>query len=296
MLYNAIDTASSDALAGQTVVFAGASTASGGTLSITRARGGNIYVAFDIDGGTENGFYRSTDGGGTWGSRASPMESAINDQIFLLPGWAADNQDIMAVFGDASASELSYKLYDDSADSWAETSISTSVSIITASSTDYPHISVAVDIDASQNLVAFWTNRDVVNADHRCFTISESGGAVETATNIVLNSVDDQGFSAIGINTQTGYWYAAYVGKSDGSETFATSTVNYKFSTDDGATWSAELPLTSSVFGIRAFPGIPPRFTGNLVCAVANTSGGNTVTVSVEVGGPASGNTSGGLQ
>ena len=57
-LYRTVDTESADALSTQTVIFAGASTAAGGHLSITRAVGGNVYCKTVIDAGAEGGFFR----------------------------------------------------------------------------------------------------------------------------------------------------------------------------------------------------------------------------------------------
>jgi hypothetical protein len=54
-LYRSIDTENSDTLGTETSMFNGSSTASGGALSIVRARGGNIYVKTMIDAGAEGG-------------------------------------------------------------------------------------------------------------------------------------------------------------------------------------------------------------------------------------------------
>lgn len=54
ILYRTINTESADALSTQTVIFAGASTLAGGALSITRARGGNVFCMGCIDAGTES--------------------------------------------------------------------------------------------------------------------------------------------------------------------------------------------------------------------------------------------------
>jgi len=67
---------------------------------------------------------------------------------------------------------------------------------------------------------------------------------------------------AIGIDTDTGYWYVFYGGKSDGSETFLTSiNVYYKVSTDAGATWGPETLLTPLIRNIKSLV-TTPRFTG----------------------------------
>lgn len=244
VLYRSIDTESSDALGTQTTIFAGASATSGGALSITRARGGNIGCIFNIDTGTEDGFRRSTDAGATWdATSADPTEGAA-DQWILLPGWAADSQDLMLFFWDTSADEISRKLYDDSANSWAETSIAASM-VELAPSTARSNFSASVDIANSRNLLAAWTQADLANADLRFWTVTES--AITEQTNVVLNSSDDQGLCAIGIDTTADDYYVFYLGLSDGSQTFKSAIqAYYKVSTDNGSTWGSETRLSPS--------------------------------------------------
>lgn len=233
-----------DTLSTLTIPFAGNSTAAGGALSVTRARGGNIYVLGCIDAGAESIFARSTDTGATWASRLTATEAATQDQWILVPGWAADTQDIMCFFWDASANEISRKLHDDSANTWAETSIATGMADLVAT-TAFPNFAAAVDLANSQNLLVAWSAIDTLNADLRCWKITES--AITETTNVVLNSVDDQGLCAIAINSGSQDWYVYYSGKSDGSETWLTAVdVYYKISTDDGATWGSETRLTSA--------------------------------------------------
>lgn len=248
VLYRSIDTENSDTLSTEYTIFDGASTAANGSLSITRTRGGNLICGGCIDGGTEMFCYKSTDVGGTWSSIAAVSEANV-DQTILLPGWATDNQDAMAFFWDYDANEISRKLYDDSANSWAETSIATSMTLSTAATT-YPHFAAAVDITNSQNLLVAWSNVDTFNADLRCWKVTE--GSITELTNVVLNSTDDQGLCAIGINTTSNDLYVFYGGKSNGSETWSTSVNIYmKVSKDGGTTWGAETKLSNRLMGIK---------------------------------------------
>lgn len=130
--YRTINTESSDALSTETDIFVGASTAGGMHLSVTRAVGGNVYCKTVIDAGAEGGFYRLPNANvpnGAWDAARTVDEAiATLDQMILQPDFdAADTQDIMAIFWDASANEVSRKLYDDSANSWSETSIAGSM-------------------------------------------------------------------------------------------------------------------------------------------------------------------------
>lgn len=246
--YRTINTESADALSTETVAFAGATTATGGALSITRARGGNVYIKTMIDAGVEGGFFRLPNANvpnGAWDAARTDTEAlASTDQWILVPGFAADNQDIMCIFWDASADEISRYVYDDSANTWAETSINTGMVDLAATS-NFPHFAAAVDLTNSQILVVAWNGVDTANQDLLGWKVTESA-ITAFATTPVLNATDDCGFAGIGIDTDNQDWYVYYFGKSDGSETFQTLvTLNYKKSTDDGATWGAETALNS---------------------------------------------------
>lgn len=253
-LYRTINTESSDALSTETTIFNGTSAATGGHLSIARAVGGNVYCKTVIDAGAEGGFYRLPNANvpnGAWDAARTADEAiATQDQMILLPDYnAADTQDMKAVFWDGSANEVSLKLYDDSANSWAETSIATSMTD-TLATVCFPNFAVAMDIANTRHLLVAWSATDTLNADLRCFVLSGSNTITETAANVVLNSTDDQGLCAITLDTVTGYWHVYYGGKSDGSETFNTSIALYKkISTDSGATWGAETLVSNNGAG-----------------------------------------------
>ena len=262
--YRTIDTESSDALSTQTTIFAGTSTALGQHISITRAVGGNVYCKVCIDAGAEGGFYRLPNANvpnGAWDAARTVDEAlATQDKMILLPNLtAADNQDIMAIFHDNDANEISRKLYDDSANSWGETSIATSMTHPNASAS-FPHFACAVDLANSQILLVAWSAVDTANADLRCWYITDS--AITEVTNVVQNSTDDQGFCGIAIDKNTGYWWVYYGGKSDGSETFPSAINVYcKYSTDSGTTWSAEIQVSQSALNLTWLICAPWEYT-----------------------------------
>lgn len=261
VIYRTVDT-NDDSLGTLAVVFAGASTATAPSTCIsgTKAIGGNLYVAFDIDGGTEVGFYHSTDAGATWAVRTDVNEAANSDYYLLAPGFAADTQDIICIFWDRSADEISRKLFDASGNAWSETSIAGSM-VDVATSTSGTHFSIAVDDANNKILLAAWSASDTANADLRFWTIDET--TITEQTNVVLNSTDDQGMCAVGLATDTSTIYVFYGGKSDGSETFATAiNIYYKTSTDGGATWGSETLLTTMTRGYDYLMTFPV-FTGD---------------------------------
>jgi len=251
--YRNVDAANSDSLGTEYVILDGSSTANGGALSICRMRGGNLICIGCIDAGTEVFSRKSTDVGINWSNISAGYEENA-DQCIVMPGWGADNQDAMMFYYDRSAQEVSVKYYDDSGDSWSETSLATTIVIPDHSSTSFGHISCTVDNTNSQNLLVFWTAVDTGNADLRCFKVTQS--AQTEVTNVVLNSVDDQGFCSISIFGSD--WYVYYGGISDGTEAYLTQIgLYYKISNDNGVTWGSEIKLIdpiSSIYNIFTKP------------------------------------------
>jgi hypothetical protein len=270
--YRTLNTAD-DTLSTQTVIFAGASTAAGGHLSVTRAVGGNVYCKTVIDAGAEGGFYRLPTANvpsGAWDAARTVDETiATLDQMILLPDYdAADTQDIMAIFWDASANEISRKLYDDSANTWSETSIATSMTEL-GTGTAFANFAVAPDPTNTRHVLVAWSATDTLNADLRCWTVDAST-ITETTANVVLDSTDDQGLCAVAINTATGYWHVFYGGASGGTETWNTSiNVYMKVSQDSGATWGPETRMTTGTEDASTLRHLYtcPRFTGQPVFA-----------------------------
>jgi len=270
--------ASVDSLATAVIAFAGASTAANGALSICRARGGNLGIAYNIDGGTEDGFVRSTDTGSTWNPAADPTEAAA-DMWILMPGYNADAQDLQLFFWDVSADEISVKRYDDSANTWTETSISTGM-VEQAQSTSFPNFAAVPDLANSRNVLVAWSAVDTANADLRCWLVDDT--TITEKTNVVLNSVDDQGGCAVGIDTNSSRWYVFYAGNSAGSETWlGANNIYYKWTDDTGSTWSTETRLTDSAYttGIKWLI-CSPRFSGSYNVAYHNDIPNDEIMVS----------------
>lgn len=264
-LYRTIDTESSDALSTQTTIFAGVSTAAGGHLSIARAVGGNVYCKTVIDAGAEGGFFRLLNAdvpNGVWASRTVDEVIATQDQMILLPDYdAADNQDMLAIFWDASANEISRKLYDNSANTWSETSIATGM-VDDIALNGFPHFAVAMDITNTQHILIAWSGVDTLNADLRCWTVDAT--TITAKTDVITNSTDDQGLAGLTLDID-GKWWAYYVGATDGSETWPTDVHLYcKCSTDSGTTWGPETklsPMTRRRTAIFAIPRLLSRQT-----------------------------------
>lgn len=286
-LFRTINTASSDALSTQTVIFAGSSTAAGGHLSVARSKGGNVYCKTVIDAGAEGGFYRlpvANFPSGAWDAARTVDETiATLDQMILLPNLtAADTQDLMAIFQDASVTETSRKLYDDSANSWAEASINAAITEL-STATAFANLACAVDLTNSLIVLLVWTSTDTLNADLLCYTITDS--AITAKTDVVTNSTDDQGLCAVAIDSQTGYWHAYYCGKSDGSETWNTALNVYtKVSKDSGSTWGPETKVNvGSTATIRHLYTCPWVYKGPPIVAWVVDAQSDDLKLSVEM-------------
>lgn len=270
-LYRTIDTESSDALSTQTTIFAGLSAVlAGSNLSICRARGGNVYCKTQIDAGAEGCFNRLPNANvpnGAWDTapyRTDNEALATLDQCILLPGWNADNQDMHLIFWDVSANEISVQRYDDSANTWAEASLTDAVAFVESNpATAWPHFAATVDLTNSRNIVVAWNGIDTANADLVGWFVDDTTDTAFT-TSIVANGTDDQGLAGVTIDSN-GDIIVTYSGKSDGSETFPSAMNAYcKVSSDDGATWGAETLLTSITQNLRSIyaPAIAYSQTG----------------------------------
>lgn len=245
-LFITIDTENSDALSTQTQLHDGATTAGGGWCSVTRTRGGSVLCHTCIDAGAEGGFFKLANAdfpNGAWVSKTLPEALSTSDMMILAPGFAADNLDAMGIFWDSSADQISRYIYDDSADTWAE-SIFTGTFTDTPASTAFPHFALAVDLVNSQLIVVAWSRVDFSTAKLTCWTVTES--AITAKTDVVANSSDDQGLAAITLDVLNGICWVFYAGKSDGSETFSTAMkLYYKASKDSLATWGPETLLAT---------------------------------------------------
>lgn len=246
VLHRTLDT-SGDSLSSPVVVFNGASASSTPTaqwLNGTKAKtNGYLYVFFDIDGGTETGFYRSTDGGANWTSRASPFE-ATADYILLFPSNLADPNDIWGLYDDVSTNEVTLKSYDNSGDSWSESAVITTLVESTQVNT---RIQMNGSIRLSDGHLIFVACNNYNNAanDIECWDITSTGGVGSKTqlTNVVTNVADCNG-ACIFIDQNTNDLYVAYLGNEDGTEAWTTDTkAYYKKSTDDGSTWGSQTAL-----------------------------------------------------
>lgn len=247
--YRTLDT-NGDSLGTERVVFAGDSvvTGIGVFVSGAKARGGNLLCAFDLDAGAETGTYRSTDGGVNWGVRANLVEATI-DRLLMFPGNETDNQDMWALYLDASTDELTLKMHDDSADTNNESANIMTVVDNTTDVTGQNPMSGAIRHSDNHLIIAALSERDPATpvADFRVFDITGTGGITEKTA--LATDTDDCYYPSVFVDV-AGSIFVVYIGKRDGSETLGTTAgVYYTRSFDGGTTWTGGDTVYSTAAG-----------------------------------------------
>jgi len=247
VIWRTLDT-NGDSLGTAVNVFAGASAVAGigAMVSGAKTESGYLYAFYNIDGGTEFGFNRSTDSGATWSADlGGTFNEGSTDRAWLFPAHGTgDNNDLWAFYWDASANSYTMKMWDSSAAAQVESSsiVTTNLALTDLTSSQYPASGAIRQSDGHLIMVGM-TERDLSTTDMMVWDISAVTSGSQTGitvkTNITTN-IDDIFNPAICINQNNNDIYVAYNGKRDGSEVIGTTTkVYYTKSTDGGGTWSA---------------------------------------------------------
>jgi hypothetical protein len=252
-----------DTLSGQIIINAETSAVAGrGTfITIAKMRGGNLYCAYDIDAGAEFATARSLTNGATWELRTDIVEATL-DQAWCYPGNEADPNDAWFIYYDASATALTLKVFDDSANTVAE---SATIQTQTAGSVDltgqYPN-SGAIRHSDGHLILASWSLRDNASGVFNAYDINGTGSI--TSLTALATNIDDCYYPSVFIDQRNDWIYIAYVGKSDGSETLdTTASVYHAVSKDRGVSWSKDNLISASGSDWRGCwtPLSGPRFT-----------------------------------
>ncbi len=234
ILYRSLNTVD-DNLGTETTVFDGTTFEGGGwsngVVDVVVSRGGNLYCGFWGDTDGEYGFYRSTNEGATWTSRAQLADGNPVDGILLMPGDETDNADVWCIYWDRSADELSLKIYDDSDNSWSETSIATSM----ADNASYYQMSAAPRHSDNHVILAAWSELAAATADLKVWDIGGSDDI--TALTNVVTDLNEAAQVAVFLDQISGSIYVVYL---KGGTWFSSVDVKYKKSTDGGVTWGSE--------------------------------------------------------
>lgn len=217
----------------------------GAFVSGCKSPSGYLYCNYDLDSGTERGLFRSTDGGATWGSNLSTtFVEARRDLSVLFPAsTTGDGNDIFAAYYDASATELTIKLWDSSSATATESSaLATGVNFGTSDGTGQGGLSGSIRHSDGHLIIGIVTEYDTATSDHRIYDVTNTSTFAELTA--ITSNIDDHYHNAVFIDQATNDIYVTYNGKSDGSETIGTAAkVYYALSTDDGASWSVDNTL-----------------------------------------------------
>lgn len=217
-------------------------------VSITKARGGNLYIAEVVRNDANNiyreGFWHSNDGGAAFSTRAEVFENtgdaANTDRVILMPGNEADTNDIWGVFYDDSNTELSLKTYDESTDSWSETSIDLDVNVTGGGDVALGFAAVPRHSD-NHIMVIAKSGVNSVTDDLHCYDINGSG-SITTKTDVFTNEDDHGQDCSLFIDQNTDDLYAVYIG-TPGETHISEQGIYYKKSSDGGGTWGSQVTL-----------------------------------------------------
>lgn len=203
-------------------------------IAIGKTVSGNLIAAFVT--GSENEAWKSTNGGSTWSSIASPFDDSTSaDFILLYPASTADDNDIAAIYHDVSGNQLFCRMYDDSGNSWSSTSIATGIS----GDAQYRHWDASVRHSDGAILVAAHNSADTATDDINTWEVlpnSIASPAVTAKTDVVSN-VSEAGFAGLFINQQNDDVYFVLT---KGSSFRASTGIYYYKSSDDMGSWSSE--------------------------------------------------------
>ncbi len=209
-------------------------------IAITKAVNGTIIVAFSTQ--TEIECYKSTDNFATAATAiADVYETATQEDYVLLFPADVDAGDVCALFWDRSADEISLKMYDDSADSWTETSISGSMV------DDSIHINMNGAVRHSDNhvLVAAHNNDDNAGDDLLTWdlTVNSIASPTVTAKTAIFTNQGESAQASVWINQQSDEVRIAYL---KGGTWTTTVDVVFHISTDGMGIWGSEQAYSES--------------------------------------------------
>jgi hypothetical protein len=209
-------------------------------VTITKTRSSNLLVAAETTGGVSDTF-RSLAGtslGTSWTTRANVYEGINSiDDAWLFPANTADNSDAAAIFYDRTSSEISLKMYDDSGNSWTESTVYSPVVFEGIG----PSIDAVMRHSDGNVLVAFHTDMDATTDSLKTYDVSVSSIATPTITSAadVFANQAESGLIALMVDQNTDDIYAAY-GKAVSSAFLTSVSVVYHKSSDGMSNWGAE--------------------------------------------------------
>lgn len=242
VIYRTLDM-SGDTLGTQRTAFTGSTAVAdpGNTISITKSRSGYLYIAYDMDAGAERGLLLSTNGGVNWSEISTTFIEATDDFALMLPATnTGDDNDVWAVYMDASANAITLKLWDSSAGSASESATIAAYIDNTTDLINQHGFAASVRHSDGHIILAVVTERDTATSDHRVFDITSTSTWSELTA--ITTDIDDHYYPSVFIDQNTADIYVAYNGNTSGAETLGTSThIYYRKSSNGGSSWDAQV-------------------------------------------------------
>jgi len=206
-------------------------------VAITKTRNGNLLIAFYTETAQDIECLRSTDSGANWTDRADVFEANGDfDWCRLYPAETTDDADAAAIFWDVSASAITVKMYDDSANSWTETAVD---STDTFADVVHPNIDGAIRHSDGHLLIAFHSNDDATTDDLRTvdITVDSIASPTVTAKTDIFTNQGESAQTAVFINQQNDDVYVSYL---KGGTWQGAIDVVFHISTDGMGVWGSE--------------------------------------------------------
>ncbi len=210
-------------------------------VSIVKAVDGALYIQFWANNlgtggaGLAHGFYKCTTTcttAGNWSSVSDGADGDLVDGVILYPSNSTDGDDVWMLYLDYSALEITIKVYDQSADSWAsETFVDTIIYIQSADMSLNGGV-----LFSDENLYFAW--HDKVGSLHSELTFGKFDGTTFTQISEPRENVWRLALVAILINQNNDDIYIGFV---EGVENFRDFVY---IKTDDlGVTWDDQISI-----------------------------------------------------
>lgn len=220
-----------------------------GRIAITKTISGNLVMAFETQ--SEVDAYLSNDSGVSWSGISDPYETpAEEDWLRLYPANTGDDNDVAGIFWDRSASAISLKMYDDSENTWTETSISGSM----LADLDLNGMDASVRHSDNHILLVAHSDANSAGDDFLTWDLTVDSIASPTIT-AKTNIFTDQGVSveaAVLINQQNDDVYVGYL---KGGTWQSSMDVYYYNSTDGFSSWGSEKRYSQTTDDYRVIHG-----------------------------------------
>lgn len=195
---------------------------------ITKTRAGTFVAGWA--NGTGSGCFRSDDGA-TWNSTGNPYEAHAIDLAMGMHCATSNSRDARILFGDASATEMTAKTFDDTAGTWSESgSIMTCHLGVTGLACD-----VTTDPSDGSSVVVGWNEFDTATADLKVSRVPAGASPTPAALADAVSNSAESGVAGVFVFPDGTIW-ALF---SSGTALHSLTTVKKAVSTDRGVSFGA---------------------------------------------------------